>query len=48
MKYLNTFTILSTTRDLYFCLTDVYIHDFHSKWTGAYDLLEYVHTYIQW
>lgn len=46
--YINTFTILSATGDLYFCLIDAYIHDFHNKWAGAYDALEYVHTYIQW
>ncbi|XP_070758785.1 opioid growth factor receptor-like isoform X2 [Enoplosus armatus] len=26
----------------------VYIHDFHSKWFGDYEALEYVHSYIQW
>ncbi|XP_041804441.1 opioid growth factor receptor-like [Chelmon rostratus] len=26
----------------------VYIHNFHNMWSGEYDALEYVHTYIQW
>ncbi|XP_026162967.1 opioid growth factor receptor-like protein 1 [Mastacembelus armatus] len=27
---------------------DVYINDFHNKWKGDYDKLEFVHTFIQW
>uniref|UniRef100_A0AAV2M5T9 Opioid growth factor receptor (OGFr) conserved domain-containing protein n=1 Tax=Knipowitschia caucasica TaxID=637954 RepID=A0AAV2M5T9_KNICA len=27
---------------------DVYIWDFHTMWRGQYDILESVHTYIQW
>lgn len=26
----------------------IYIHNFHNDWSGQYDTLEYVHTYIQW
>ncbi|XP_019941939.2 opioid growth factor receptor-like [Paralichthys olivaceus] len=26
----------------------IYIQDFHSKWFGNYNKLEYVHTFIQW
>ncbi|GAA6221819.1 opioid growth factor receptor-like [Lates japonicus] len=26
----------------------IYIHHFHSQWKGDYDILEHVHTYIQW
>ncbi|XP_042367400.1 opioid growth factor receptor-like [Plectropomus leopardus] len=25
-----------------------FIHDFHNEWYGAYDILEFVHSYIQW
>uniref|UniRef100_A0A3Q4BWE0 Opioid growth factor receptor (OGFr) conserved domain-containing protein n=1 Tax=Mola mola TaxID=94237 RepID=A0A3Q4BWE0_MOLML len=32
-----------------FCfLSGVYIHNFHNRWAGDYNALEYVHTYIQW
>ncbi|XP_058486627.1 opioid growth factor receptor-like [Solea solea] len=26
----------------------VYIHEFHNHWKGSYDMLERVHTFIQW
>uniref|UniRef100_A0A7N8XRD4 Opioid growth factor receptor 2 n=1 Tax=Mastacembelus armatus TaxID=205130 RepID=A0A7N8XRD4_9TELE len=29
-------------------ISDVYINDFHNKWKGDYDKLEFVHTFIQW
>uniref|UniRef100_A0A672N937 Opioid growth factor receptor (OGFr) conserved domain-containing protein n=1 Tax=Sinocyclocheilus grahami TaxID=75366 RepID=A0A672N937_SINGR len=39
---------LSCALTYYFVCAELYINDFHQTWSGEYDLLEDVHSYIQW
>lgn len=48
----NCFTVcfvrICVVSSLLCLISGMLITDFHEKWFGEYDALEYVHTYIQW